>query len=384
MIVRDIIPALEQRLTAPNPLIQVVLGPRQVGKTTAVEQLLGRLPTTTPRHYASADAVFRSDWSWLERQWQEANAKGSDTVLVLDEIQKVENWSEIIKKCWDEQRRAAHRIKVVLLGSSSLLLQSGLSESLAGRFELLRAYHWNYRECVEGFGLTLDQYLIYGGYPGALAFRDDPDRWLSYMKSSIIETVLDKDISQIRRVTRPALFRQVFELLCSYPAAEISLRKLVGQLQDPGTIDTIKHYIELLEGAFLLKTLRKFTTNPIQKRSSSPKILPLAPALCTFARADITLTDSLRGRLFELAVGLDLARLPGELSYWRVDNDEVDYVYRHGSKIIAIEVKSGRRRSPHGLIAFKRAFPSAQTVTISPDQYDSFCSDVRAFISAVL
>jgi predicted AAA+ superfamily ATPase len=172
----------------------------------------------------------------------------------------------------------------------------------------------------------------------------------------------------------------VFELLCSYPAAEISLRKLVGQLQDPGTIETVKHYIELLEGAFLIKTLPKFTTNPIQKRSSSPKILPLAPALCTFARAEVTLTDSLRGRLFELAVGLDLARLPGELSYWRVDNDEVDYVYRLGRHIIAIEVKSGRHRSPHGLVAFKRAFPSARTVTIAPEQYDLFCRDVRGFI----
>lgn len=186
---------------------------------------------------------------------------------MLDEIQKVENWSEIVKKLWDAQRRCSTQIKVVLLGSSSRAQQTGLSESLTGRFELLHAYHWNYLECNQGFGLTLNEYLQFGGYPGSIELRDDEPRWLAYLRLSIVETVLDKDVSQIRRVARPALFRQVFELLCNYPAAEISLRKLVGQLQDPGSVETVKHYIELLEGAFLIRTLQKFSTNPLQKRS---------------------------------------------------------------------------------------------------------------------
>jgi predicted AAA+ superfamily ATPase len=375
MILLNIALELESRLLEPKPLIQVVLGPRQVGKTTALEQVIERLPISTPSHYASADAVFRSDWSWIERQWIEATNKGPGTLLVLDEIQKVDNWSEKIKQLWDAQQRSPIRIKVVLLGSSSLALQTGLSESLTGRFELIAAHHWNFRECREGFGLGLDEYLLFGGYPGALPLRGDEHRWLSYMRSSIIETVLDKDISQLRRVTRPALFRQVFELLCNYPAAEISFRKLVGQLQDPGSIETVKHYIELLEGAFLIKTLQKFSTSPLQKRSSSPKILPLCPALCSFGRGEARMNSELRGRLFELTVGLDLLRLPGTLHYWRADHNEVDFVYTEGSRLVAIEVKSGRRRSPHGLAAFKKAFPKAHCVIISPENYEDFGND---------
>lgn len=380
MILREIVFDLERRLKAPRPLIQVILGPRQVGKTTAIEQVIDRLPAEHLYHYASADAVFLSDWSWIERQWLEASSKGTGTLLVLDEIQKVENWSEIIKKLWDAQRRCSTQIKVVLLGSSSLALQTGLSESLTGRFELLRAYHWNYLEFNQGFGLTLNEYLQFGGYPGSIELRDDEPRWLAYLRLSIVETVLDKDISQIRRVARPALFRQVFELLCNYPAAEISLRKLVGQLQDPGSVETVKHYIELLEGAFLIRTLQKFSTNPLQKRSSSPKILPLCPALCSFGRGESRLDGERRGRLFELAVGLDLLRLPGNLFYWRLDQNEVDYVYSDGHQLVAIEVKSGRRRSPHGLATFKKAFPAAHCVLISPENYSDFVADMPGFL----
>lgn len=331
-------------------------------------------------HYASADAVFRSDWDWIQRQWLEAEAKGPEATLILDEIQKIENCSEIVKKLWDDGRRRKHRLKVVLLGSSSLALQSGLSESLAGRFELLRAYHWSFAESQAAFGHTLDDYLAFGGYPGAEPFRHEEERWLSYLRSSIVETVLEKDIMQLRRVERPSLFRQVFELLCSYPAMEISLRKLVGQLQDPGSIETVKHYIELFEGAFLVKTLQKFSTNPIQKKASSPKILPLCPALCTFARGESRLTPELRGRLFELIVGLDLLRLPGQLYYWRSDQAEVDYVYKRGSTLVAIEVKSGRKRSPHGLAKFRAQFPDARAVLVGQDDYVAFSRDPDAYL----
>jgi len=365
---------VERRLHEESPLIQVLLGPRQVGKTTTIEQLIARRPHDSKHLYASAEAVFRSDWSWIERQWQLATAMGPKTLLVLDEIQKIENWSEMIKKLWDANRRSPNCPKVILLGSSSLALQTGLSESLTGRFELIRAFHWNFPETQSAFNLTLDEFLSYGGYPGANPFREDETRWLNYIRASIVETVIEKDIAQLRRISRPALFKQVFELVCSYPAREISLRKIVGQLQDPGSIETVKHYIELLEGAFLIKTLQKFSTNMLQKKSSSPKILPLCPALCSFARGEVSYSKDERGRLFELAVGLDLLRLPGQTFYWRVDQIEVDYVYKSGSKLYAIEVKSGRKKSPHGLAKFKAQFAKAKCATITPENYDAFAN----------
>ena len=371
---------IERRLTERTPLIQVIVGPRQVGKTTAVNQALAVLPAEIPRHYATADAVFRSDWSWIERQWQLARQLGKGAILVLDEIQKVDNWSEVIKKLWDEDRRNDRSLRVVLLGSSALALQSGLSESMTGRFELIRAYHWNFQETRNSFQYILDDYLLLGGYPGADAYRGDEQRWLSYLKNSIIETVIDKDIFQLRKVERPALFKQIFELACGYPAQEISLRKLVGQLQDPGSVETVKHYLELLEGAFLVKTLQKYSTNPLQKKSSSPKIIPMCPALCTLARGEIHLTSEERGRLFELAVGLDLIRLPGDLYYWRNGNDEVDYIYRIGKKVFAIEVKSGRRKSIHGLTKFREAFEGTYGVIITPENYENFTTSPDDFL----
>jgi hypothetical protein len=381
LILREFSKTLNGRLREPDPLIQVILGPRHVGKTTGVEQIIqDLLSQELPCHYASADAVFRSDWSWVERQWDTALGMGPHCVLVLDEIQKVENWSESVKKLWDQSRRMHRPLKVVLLGSSSLALQTGLSESLAGRFELIRVYHWNFPESREAFGYTLDDFLTFGGYPGADRYRQDPERWLAYVKTSIVETVLEKDITQHRRIERPALFKQVFELLCSYPGAEISHRKLVGQLQDPGSVATIQHYIELLEGAFLVKTLQKFSTSPLQKKASSPKILPLCPALCTFVRGEATLNSETWGRLFELAVGLDLLQLPGTLFYWRQDQWEVDFVYRQGAQVIGIEVKSGRKKSPHGLAKFRERFPGARTLMIEPDSYGEFAASPRGFI----
>lgn len=383
MILLDYLFEIERRLNEDAPLIQVLLGPRQVGKTTTIEQLIARRASDLKHHYASAEAVFRGDWSWIERQWQLATALGPKTLLVLDEIQKIENWSEIIKKLWDSNRRSPNCPKVILLGSSSLALQTGLSESLTGRFELIRAYHWNFPETNSAFHLNLDEFLSYGGYPGADAFRRDDARWLNYIRTSIVETVIEKDIAQLRRISRPALFKQVFELLCSFPAMEVSLRKMVGQLQDPGSIETVKHYIELLEGAFLVKTLQKFSTNTIQKKSSSPKVLPLCPALCSFARGEALYSREERGRLFELAVGLDLLRLPGQTFYWRVDQIEVDYVYKSGSKLYAVEVKSGRKKSPHGLAKFKQYFPKAKCAVITPENYLDFAKAPQEMLAKI-
>lgn len=373
---------IEARLREEKGLIQVIIGPRQVGKTTAILQALDAIPRSRPRHYATADAVFRGDWSWIERQWIDAQNLGENTILVLDEIQKIENWSEIVKKLWDESITTGHRVRLVLLGSSSLAMQVGLSESLTGRFELLRAFHWNFKEYAEAFQVQLEQYLAVGGYPGSHMFINDKERWLNYLKDSIIETVIDKDIMQLRKVERPALFKQVFELCCSYPAQEISLRKLVGQLQDSGSVDTVKNYLNLLEGAFLVKSLQKYTTNALQAKSSSPKILPMCPAFCTFFRRDLSLSAEERGRIFELVVGLDLLRLQGDLYYWREGNDEVDYVYKEGKRLIAIEVKSGRKKSLHGLTKFCSKFKESQRSIITPENYSLFSINPLNFIGS--
>lgn len=228
---------IESRLTAEVPFIQVIMGPRQVGKTTGIKQLLSRWPMAY--HYANADDIWAANRSWLLEQWQKAQTLGMGALLVIDEIQKIPNWPETIKSLWDQK---PHHLRVVLLGSSSLQIQQGLSESLAGRYELMKVFHWTYPELKKVFDYTLDHYLAFGGYPASAQFDHDFDRWRSYVKESIVESVIGKDILSNRKVSNPSLFRQAFEILCSYPAQEISYTKLLGQLQDKGNTDLIKYY----------------------------------------------------------------------------------------------------------------------------------------------
>jgi predicted AAA+ superfamily ATPase len=259
-----------------------------------------------------------------------------------------------------------------------------VSESLTGRFELIRVPHWNYTDSRRGFKWDLETYLTYGGYPGSYAFVDDWQRWREYVHHSIIETVIGKDILGQRSVTNPALFRQAFSLLTQYPAQEISYTKLLGQLQDRGNTDLIKHYIELYEGAFLIRALAKYSVKPVLRKSSSPKILPLCPALCTVTEGpDVARSPEWRGRLFELAVGMELARLPGELFYWRENNAEVDYVYRFAGKTFAIEVKSGRKKKAGGLSVFIDRFPRAHPVLIDMENFLAFSKDPEKFFLIV-
>lgn len=362
---RPFVARLQARLAEPAPLIQVLVGPRQVGKTTGVRQLLARWQGAS--HYANADDLLTADRSWLLAQWQAAARLGEGALLVIDEIQKAPNWSETIKSLWDA---APHRLRVVLLGSSSLQLHRGLSESLAGRFELTRIYHWTFAELRDAFGYDLDRYLQYGGYPGAVGFEPDYDRWYAYLKDAIVEAVIGKDILQNRRVASPALFRQAFEILCRYPAQEISYTKLLGQLQDKGNTDLVKYYLELYGGAFLIFSLGKYSAKGWLTRTSSPKILPGCPALHMMTAGPGALADpEQRGRVFELAVGAELLQLPGELFYWREKNAEVDYVYRYQGHLYAIEVKSGRKKSSKGLEAFMKHFPDASPVIVTPDNF---------------
>jgi len=359
--------------------MQVLAGPRQVGKTTGVRQLIAQ--NRFPCHYANADDVLVSDRSWLLRHWQQALMLGEGALLVIDEIQKVPNWSETLKGLWDGRRMP---LRVLLLGSSALRLALSASESLAGRFELLRVHHWTFSELHAAFGYDLERYLAFGGYPGAVALEEEPDRWYAYMKDAIVEAVISKDLLQNRRVTNPALFRQAFELLCAYPAQEISYTKLLGQLQDRGNTDLIKHYIELYEAAFLLHALQKFSAKAWLSRASSPKILPACPALHSMATGLTDVTDAeRRGRAFELAVGAELRQQPGDLTYWRARDNEVDFVYRYRDRLYAIEVKSGCKKSTRGLDAFCNKAPGARRVVITPDNFPQFSDDPAGFFATV-
>ena len=376
---RSFVAQLDKRLSAGQPLIQVLIGPRQVGKTTGVKQLLSRYPYAT--HYANADDILTTDRTWLIEQWQKALLSGKKTLLVIDEIQKVSNWSETVKSLWD---KAPKDLRVIILGSSSLQLHKGLTESLAGRFELIRTHQWTFDELKCAFKYDLDRYLMYGGYPGAVAYENEFDRWYAYLKDSIIESVVGKDILLNHKVGNPALFRQAFEILCRYPAQEISYTKLLGQLQEKGNTDLVKYYIELYSGAFLIHPLEKYSAKNYLSRGSSPKMLVSCPALYTMHEGPQVLADpEKRGRIFEAAVGTQLLQLPGYLYYWREKQKEVDFVYKYQGLIYAVEVKSGRRKLSRGLNAFMEKFPNAHPVIITPENFAQFSENSRNFLESI-
>jgi hypothetical protein len=365
--VREFTKVLEARLLEKLNFIQVVMGPRQVGKTTALEQICARFPG--PTHMVSADEFAPPHADWIELNWKMAESKGLGTLLVIDEIQKIPNWSVVVKRLFDAQR-SERRLKVVLLGSASLMLQKGLTESLAGRYEVVFSRHWNFKECHEAFGWDLNSYLKFGGYPAAAEICADTKRWRDFMNHSIIEPVLLRDLLSMAVVNKPALFRQAFILCLAYPAMEISLQKLLGQLQDAGNVTTLKHYLELFEGAFLIKALQKYSGSEIKKRGSSPKILPLNTGLVNAQRdpSDVDRDPEWRGHLFECAIGAELSNQFDEVMYWREGGSEVDFVVKTSSALFAIEVKSGRRRRPGGIAQFVARYPACTPMILDLDQ----------------
>jgi hypothetical protein len=366
-VVGELAAALERR----PPLLQVLVGPRQVGKTTAAAQLEARLGW--PCHSASADAALPHPPEWIETQWRLARASAAAAkrrvLLVLDEIQKVRGWSEVVKRLWDEERRSGGRVRALLLGSSALLVQKGLTESLAGRFFLHRCAHWSWPECRQAFGWPLERWLYFGGYPGAAPFAADEAAWKRYVADSLIETVIARDVLQMQTVAKPALLRHLFALAAAYPAQILSYNKMLGQLQDAGNTVTLAAYLRLLETAFLASGLELHTRGQVRKRGSSPKLilwnnaLVNAPSTRTFAQAQ---TDGAWwGRLVENAVGAHLLNgLEGpqwSIAYWRANGDEVDFVVSRGTHTWALEVKSGRAGKAGGLAAFRKRYPRAKT-----------------------
>lgn len=368
---RPIVAELDTELRKRRRFLHVLVGPRQVGKTTAAAQVEKRLGW--PSHTAAADAPLPHPPEWIETQWQVARAcsasSAAPVLLILDEIQKVPGWSEVVKRLWDDERRRGGAIQPLLLGSSALLVQRGLTESLAGRFVLHRCTHWTWPECRQAFGWTLDQWLYFGGYPGAAEFVHEEVSWKRYVLDSLIETVLARDVFQMQTVTKPALLRHLFALAAQHPAQILSYTKMLGQLQDAGNTVTLATYLRLLETAFLACGLDLFAKGQGRKRGSSPKLilwnnaLVNAPSLLSFeqARAD----GAWWGRLVENAVGAHLVnhlQAPGwHVSYWRKGRDEVDFVVSHGARVWAVEVKSGRGHKATGLTAFRVQYPRAKS-----------------------
>lgn len=358
---------LNKRLLEARGKIQVISGPRQVGKSTMVKQVLQEIDI--PYMLVSADNIDHTNTAWIGEMWATARARmkvtqANEYLLVINEVHKIDNWSEAVKKEWDDDTFKDINMKVVILGSSRLLLKDGLTESLAGRYELIRMPHWGYSEMHEAFGLDIDQYIYYGGYPGGAMYIKDERRWRRYIKDSIVAPAMEKDVLRTKVIYKPALMKQLFELGCAYSGEELSLNKMVGQLQDAGNVTTLASYLTTLDESRLLCGLNKYASDNARKYNSVPKLMVYNTALfsvqsgTSFNKAYTT--PKLWGRWVESAVGAHLLNQADEydykLYYWREREDEVDFIIEFDKQSIAIEVKGGRRTTNSGLSVFSEQF----------------------------
>lgn len=381
MYTRKELGTLSARINEPRKFIQVITGPRQVGKTTLVTQLVKKISFS---HWmVSADNIAAADNAWIKSTWDEARRRYAhlkeqqEFLLVIDEIQKIENWSEAVKKEWDADTLNSINIKLIILGSSRLLIQKGLTESLAGRFETLYLTHWAYSEMRDAFNWSMEKYIYFGGYPGTAQLIEDEARWKAYVRDSLIETSISKDVLMLTRVDKPALLKRLFELGCTYSSQIIALNKIQGELQEKGNITTLSNYLALLEGAGLLSGIEKYAGDIIRKRSSKPKFQVFNNALLTSQLhnnfLELKNSPQLWGRLAESAVGSHLLNCSMNKSfnlyYWNDNNNEVDYVIEKGNQLVAIEVKSGKKSVNKGLSVFDTIFNPDKIYTIGPDSF---------------
>jgi len=359
----------------PRRFIQVIYGPRQVGKTTLALQLVES--TRLPVHFVSADLVAAGQSTWISQQWETARLKlkkssQKEGIIIIDEIQKIDNWSETVKKEWDSDSLHQVQLKAVLLGSSRLLLQQGLTESLAGRFETTYLGHWSYGEMKKAFDFSHEQFVWFGGYPGAASLIHDEKRWAGYITDSLIETSISRDILMLTRVDKPALMKNLFELGCSYSGQILSFNKIMGQLHDAGNTTTLAHYLRLLDTAGLLGGLEKYSPAIIRQRASSPKFQAHNTALVSAQQQlrfdSVRENPALWGRWVESAIGAHLlnATLSQQmtLTYWRHGNAEIDFVLQQGNRVIGIEIKSGTDQKNKGMEVFSKQYNPYKTLLV--------------------
>lgn len=379
MYKRSIYKVLMSRLGEPRRFIQVLSGPRQAGKTTLAQQVMAGIKI--PSHYATADEPALKDRSWIEQQWEVGRMKTKSggqkkkALLVLDEIQKITGWSETVKRLWDEDTANKRLLHVIVLGSSALLVQRGLTESLAGRFEVIPVTHWSFAEMQQAFDWSVDEYIFFGGYPGAAELIRDELRWSNYIRDALIETTISRDILLMTRVDKPALLRRLFQLGCNYSGQVLSYQKMLGQLQDAGNTTTLAHYLDLLQSAGIMAGLSKYAGQRVRQRASSPKLLVLNTALMS-ASGSVKMKEARQepdqwGRWVESAAGSSLANgIVGrsiELFYWSSRNREVDFVLSRKNELVAIEVKSGRNKGTFpGVEAFAKEFKVTRKLLVGP------------------
>lgn len=370
---RPVVSTLVSRMNETRRYIQMLIGPRQTGKSTAIRQALEQVDL--PRHIALA-SIDSSSRDWLRAQWVQARnlvtPDSPSALLVIDEVQLVDQWSAAVKELWDEDAWSGIDLRVMLSGSSSPLMQKGLTEGLTGRFEVIRSTHWSFAECREAFGYTLDEFLCFGGYPGSAPLRQDQQRWLAYMNDSVIDPSIAKDVIALDAVRKPALMRKLFQIGAPYSGQELSYRKILGQMDDAGNTTTIAHYLDLLGSAGLLRGLQKYDPKLIREKASSPRLMVYDTSLMTATYGpyrDFLLTDPERkGHLVESAVGAYLLAQANErrfdVHWWREGTSEVDFVISQAGESVAVEVKSGRVKSLKGLTAFVNRFPEARTLVV--------------------
>jgi uncharacterized protein len=369
------------RIKTSRGLIQVVVGARQIGKTTLIQQVLDDIKQASIS--VTADDVSENQTFWINQQWEAARiqlqeSKSKFLILAIDEIQKIHHWSEAVKKNWDADTKNSVDIRLILSGSSKLLIQNGLTESLAGRFELIKMTHWSFTEMQEAFDFTEDQYAYFGAYPGSADMIKNEARWNSYIKDSLIETTISKDILMLTRIDKPALLKQLFELSCAYSTQELSYTKIMGQLQNAGNTTTLSNYITLLDSAQLVTSLNKYSGSQTMQRNSTPKFQVYNNAFYSvYSKTnfkDANKNPALWGRWIESIIGTHLINSATQhdmqLFYWRKGNDEVDFILQHEKKIIAIEVKSGNRMKSSGLEKANQIYHFYKIILVGIDGLD--------------
>lgn len=366
------------RMNEPRKFIQVLAGPRQVGKSTLIDQVLAECQI--PHYLYNADGVDENDTDWIRRIWETTRTlmdtrQQTEAVLVIDEIHKIKRWSEIVKREWDADTRSQRQLKLFILGSSRLMLRKGLTESLAGRFELIRLGHWTLQEMEDAFGWTLDNWIYYGGYPGSASLIKDMRRWKKYIKESLVAPAIEKDIILTSNIYKPALMKQLFELGCTYSAELLSLTKALGQLQDTGNVTTLSSYLEILNQCNLLAGLQKYANDEARRYQSIPKYQVYNNALLTAFKGTSYEKDRIDpqiwGRWIESAVGAYLLGRAEEggysVYYWRERSDEVDFIIVRQGEVMALEVKSGRRGMNSGIPKFNDLFHPKHSLVIGTD-----------------
>ena len=394
---RSQVDTLCRRLAEDPERIIALFGPRRTGKTTIAQQALRRidrkgrrLPVDEPDPSGirppfdsvgpTLPVTQERDTAWLVRNWEQARLEAERSprgfVLVLDEIQKIPGWSETAKGLWDADRARGCPLHVVILGSAPLLMQSGLSESLTGRFEPIRVTHWSFAEMSAVFGFDLLHYLYFGGYPEAAGLVGDEDRWRDYILGAVVEPNIERDILALTRVDKPALLKRLFELGAAYSGQILSFNKMLGQLDGAGNTTTLARYLDLLAMAGLIAGLPKYVGTAAARRASSPKLNVLNTALMTagsgYSFGEAMADRTFWGRIVESGVGAHLYNTAASnvhLHYWRRDSHEVDFVLQRGPRLVAIEVKSGSEPSRRttalpGMRAFERKYRPRRSLLV--------------------